>query len=165
MSIKVSTKVWQCSRHRSGNLLVLLALADHADDQGTAWPSIRRLAREARLSERHTRRCLTELAASGEVEIFPHKAPSGKTLYKIRLDQLNPDDLSVGTSASAGMTSVSANPDAGDYTYIKKPSIKSSEEPSSRIDLSGSKQERPSKPHRSHTPDSFGLISEPKNGF
>src|SRR5262245_39475872 len=100
MSIKVSTEVWQGSRNKSGNLLVLLALADHADDRGIAWPGIPLLAHKARLSERHTRRCLKQLVASGELEILPNQAPSGKALYKIRLDQLNPDNLSRGTSAS-----------------------------------------------------------------
>jgi hypothetical protein len=58
MSIKVATQVWNGSRHKSGDLLVLLALADHADDQGKAWPGIPLLGRKARLSQRHTRRCL-----------------------------------------------------------------------------------------------------------
>ena len=47
MSIKVAIEVWRGSQHKSGNLLVLLALADHADDQGKAWPGIPLLARKA----------------------------------------------------------------------------------------------------------------------
>jgi hypothetical protein len=90
MSIKVATEVWKGSRHKSGNLLVLLALADHADDEGKAWPSVSLLACKARLSKRHTRRCVNQIVASGEVEILPNRAPSGRTWYKIRLDQLTP---------------------------------------------------------------------------
>src|SRR5436189_5127276 len=114
MSIKVATQVWQGSRHKSGNLLVLLALADHADDQGKAWPGIPLLACKARLSERHTRRCLNELVASGELEVLGEPAPSGGKWYQIQLDQLNPDNLSARTSASDDVTPASGNADADD---------------------------------------------------
>ena len=69
MSIKVATQVWKGSRHKSGDLLVLLALADHADDQGKAWPGIPLLARKARLSERHARRCLNQMLARTRTRI------------------------------------------------------------------------------------------------
>src|SRR2546423_13370568 len=125
MSIKVATQVWKGSRHKSGNLLVLLALADHADDQGKTWPGIPLLARKARLSQRHTRRCLNQLVASGELEILAEPAPSGGKWYQIQLDHLTPDDLSAETSATESVTPVSGNTDAADITYIKEPSIKS----------------------------------------
>jgi hypothetical protein len=170
MSIKVATQVWQGSRHKSGNLVVLLAVADHADDQGKAWPGVRLLARKARLSERHTRRCLADLLASGELEILPQPAPSGGKWYQIRLDQLTADNLSIGTSASDEETSVSGNTDADDRadgtTYIvQEPSIKSSEQSGSQRNFNNLKQKSSSKPHRSRMPDSLGLISPPKNGF
>jgi hypothetical protein len=169
MSIKVSTEVWQGSRHKSGNLLVLLAVADHADDQGTAWPGVRLLARKARLSQRHTRRCLNELVASGELEILPNRAPSGRTLYRIRLDKLDPDNLSVGTSASDEVTPVSTIADAGDLPgsppYIEEPPIKSSKEPSSFTKINSPKPETPVRKKYARPKDSVGLISPPKSGF
>ena len=170
MSVKVSTKVWQCSRHKSGNLLVLLALADHADDEGKAWPGVRSLAWKARLSQRHIRRCLSELLVSGELEILAEPAPSGGKWYQIRLDRLTPDNLSVGTSTSDGGTSVASNVDAADHatgtTYIvQEPSIKSSEQSHSRRDFNNLKRKSSSKPHCSRSPDSSGLISQPKDGF
>jgi helix-turn-helix protein len=169
MSIKVATEVWKGSRHRSGNLLVLLALADHADDQGKAWPGIPLLARKARLSERHTRRCLTELVVSGEVEILPNKAPSGRTWYQIHLDQLAPDNLSIGTSASDHRTMVSSGVDTGDRTtrdtYISEPSLKPSEESRSQIKVSHSTPENAKNKCNPKRLDVIGLVSRPKNGF
>jgi hypothetical protein len=170
MSIKVSTDVWEGSRHKSGNLLVLLVIADHADNGGKAWPGIPLLARKARLSERHTRRCLNELVASGELEILPEPAPSGGKLYQIHLDQLTPDNLSVETSASDDKTPMSGITDADDRAagspyIVQEPSSKPSEEPASRRNFNNFKQKSSSKPHYSRTPDSLGLISQPKNGF
>jgi hypothetical protein len=167
MSIKVSSEVWRHSRHKSGNLLVLLALADHADDRGICWPGIPLLALEVRLSERHTRRCVGQLIASGEVEILPDRAPSGGTLYRIRVDRLGSENFSGGTSASDHVTPMSVTADADDQPpatpYIEEPSNKSSEHPSSKLNRSNSRNPREAK--RLPIPDSIGLISSPKNGF
>jgi hypothetical protein len=67
MSIQVSTRVWEGSKHKSGNLLVLLAIADHADREGTAYPGIQLLADKTRVTRRHVRRCISELLKSGEL--------------------------------------------------------------------------------------------------
>jgi hypothetical protein len=170
MSIKVATQVWNGSRHKSGDLLVLLALADHADDQGKAWPGIPLLARKARLSERHTRRCLNRLVSSCEVEILPNAAPSGRNLYHIRLDRLTPDNLSTGTSASDAVTPVSNNTDTGDRaaapTYIEEPSAEPSEQSVSQMKVSHTNPQKfPEKKYQVRRPDSLGLISSPKDGF
>jgi hypothetical protein len=170
MSIKVATQVWNGSQHKSGDLLVLLALADHADDQGKAWPGIPLLARKARLSQRHTRRCLNRLVSSCEVEILPNRAPSGRNLYQIRLDQLTGGNLSARTPASDDVTPVSNKTDAADRapdpTYIEEPSIESSEQSVSQIKVSHtSPQKPPEKKYQARRPDSMGLVSSPKNGF
>ena len=169
MSIKVSAEVWQGSQHKSGNLLVLLVLADHADDRGTAWPGIRLLARKARLSQRHTRRCLNQLVASGELEALPNEAPSGRTLYKIRLDKLHLDNLSGGTCASDAVTPMSISTDADNRPlaspYIEEPSTKSSEEPRSNMKMRHSYRQNPSGKKLLRRSDSIGLVSQPNNGF
>src|SRR5262249_22305654 len=61
MSIKVMTRVWTHSQRKDGELLVMLALADFANDAGECWPSILTLAQKARLTERQTRRVLKRL--------------------------------------------------------------------------------------------------------
>jgi len=67
MSVKVMARVWAHSQTAGGELLVLLALADFANDAGECWPSIPVLARKARLTERQTRRVLTKLEEAGEI--------------------------------------------------------------------------------------------------
>jgi len=69
LSIKVMTWVWEHSTHKEGSLLVLLAIADIADDEGKAWPSIARIAAKARLSERQTQYILRRLETSGELSV------------------------------------------------------------------------------------------------
>src|SRR5262245_51417173 len=169
MSIKVSAKVWQRSQHKSGNLVVLLVLADHANDQGEAWPGIPRLAREARLTQRHTRRCLNQLVASGELEVLPNQAPSGLNLYKIRLDKLNPDNLSGGTCASDAVTPMSISTDADDRlpasSYIEEPSNEPSEEPTSNMKTQHPNPKNLREMKLLRRSDSIGLVSEPNNGF
>ena len=56
MSIEVGDRVWKRSSQRGAGLLVLLAIADFANHDGSAYPSIRVLSRKARLSERHLSR-------------------------------------------------------------------------------------------------------------
>lgn len=69
MSIRVMSQVWEHSLAEGGELLVLLALADFADDDGYCWPSIARLAGKSRLSERQVKRVLRTLAERDEIEM------------------------------------------------------------------------------------------------
>ncbi len=70
MSIKVMTWVWDHSPAVGTELLMLLAIADHASDNGRdAWPSIKTLARRTRLGERTVQRVLKRLADEGHLII------------------------------------------------------------------------------------------------
>jgi hypothetical protein len=123
MSIAVSSRVWKFSRHKSGNLLVLLAVADHADEEGNAWPGIDRLARMTRLSDRHVRRCLNALLETGELEIMPESSPSGGTLYRIRLEFLAAE---IGTATPTKVTPASGVQDVHVTPSIREPSEETS---------------------------------------
>ncbi len=127
MSIRVSSLVWESSRQKSGNLLVLLAIADHADEQGVAWPGLALLARKTRLSERHVRRCLNALATADELDILPDASPAGGPLYRIRIADL---PAKTRTAAPEKGTQVSAPGDAGVIPSIRE----SSKEPSKQTD-------------------------------
>jgi len=83
MSIRVMDRVWEHSQQSSGALLVLLAISDFADDDGVAFPSIRTLARKARLSERQVQRVIAELVAAQELEITPGQGRAGSHLYRV----------------------------------------------------------------------------------
>lgn len=69
MSIKVTNWVWARSESRNGARLVMLALADRADDGGLAWPSVDDLAERTRLTPRAVRKCVAELVSLGELEV------------------------------------------------------------------------------------------------
>ena len=83
MSIMVMSHVWENAPVEAGSLLVLLALADHADDSGHCWPSVRRLAEKARLSRRHTQRVLRELETDGLIICEQGSGPFGANMYKV----------------------------------------------------------------------------------
>lgn len=58
-------RVWDNEQLKGGRLLVMLALADHANDAGECWPSQPHLAKRARLNERQVRRVIDGLANDG----------------------------------------------------------------------------------------------------
>ena len=71
MSIRVMTSVWDDLRTQAhSELLVLLALADWANDDGYCWPTICALASKARLSERAVQQILGRLTATGRIRRF-----------------------------------------------------------------------------------------------
>jgi hypothetical protein len=60
-------EVWESSSAKGGARLVLLALADHANDEGYCHPSVTRLARKSALTERNVQLILRNLEARGEL--------------------------------------------------------------------------------------------------
>lgn len=69
MSIEVMTRVWKKSQEKGSRLLLLLAIADHTDEFGFAWPGIALLAEKTRMSERQTKRLLNETEETGELYV------------------------------------------------------------------------------------------------
>jgi hypothetical protein len=70
VSIKVMGEVWDSSSAKGGARLVLLALADHANDEGYCHPSLARLAKKSALTERNVQFILRDLEARGELVVF-----------------------------------------------------------------------------------------------
>lgn len=70
----------------AGRRLVLLVLADKADDDGTkAYPSVQTIAREARMSERGVRYALRALEESGRIERVGVHTRAGTHEYRVVL--------------------------------------------------------------------------------
>ena len=67
MSVRIMAKVWAYSQRKDGELLVMLALADFANDAGESWPSLEVLAQKARLTKRQVCKVLDKLQAAGEI--------------------------------------------------------------------------------------------------
>ncbi|ABF63527.1 hypothetical protein TM1040_0794 [Ruegeria sp. TM1040] len=64
--------------------LIMLALADHADDEGRCYPSITRLCQRTGLGERAVQTNIRKLQAQGYVEIIPGAGRNGSNLYFVR---------------------------------------------------------------------------------
>ena len=168
MSYKIATHVWEASRHKSGNLLVLLAIADHASDRGDAWPGVALLARKTRLSKRHVRRCLHALVRSGELEILPERSSGGGPWYQIRTDRMTADNLSSGTARTREGTLMSDKTDAHgtSSTCIREPSIKPSVEPTFPKCSDGfNRNDSSLKRNKPKTQPCLDFSTEPKGGF
>jgi hypothetical protein len=85
LSIRVSTYVWEHSNQRGTALLLMLAIADHAhDDGGGAYPSVETLARKSRTTTRNVRLLLPKLEAAGELEVKRGAGPHGTNLYRVK---------------------------------------------------------------------------------
>jgi len=68
MSRAFTLAIWEDDTiQNASERLLLLALADFADDDGVCWPSIATLARRACISTGHTRRLITRLIADGRI--------------------------------------------------------------------------------------------------
>lgn len=69
MSIKVTNWVWENSQSRNGARLVMLAIADRADENGFAWPSIEDIANRTLLSPRAVQKGIANLIEIGELAV------------------------------------------------------------------------------------------------
>jgi hypothetical protein len=100
LSIRIMQAVWETSDQSGSALLLLLALADHATDEGLAWPRIETLAQKTRLGERYVRKLLASLARAGHLTVEPH--PADRRRHAYRLGRYRLDDGGTGVPVIAG---------------------------------------------------------------
>lgn len=115
MSVYVSAAVWKNYPGSGGNgLVVLLALADQADDDGWCYPSVAYIAAKCRLSERAVQDNLARLETMGPTggHVPPghgllerHPRPGRSTYYRVRTDKM-------GGSAAGGAEPAPVRPAA-----------------------------------------------------
>lgn len=77
MSVKIMTIAWELNLPDSEKL-VLLALADNANDEGHCWPSMATLTRKCSKSERTVQGCIKSLVKNGHLT---RKEVPGKGCY------------------------------------------------------------------------------------
>lgn len=93
MSIACTSRVWENADAKGSELLLLLALADHAHDDGSeAFPSVATLAAKTRLSERSVQRLLRTLEERGEI-VNTGQRPSGTNVYRVLAGQGRGGDI------------------------------------------------------------------------
>lgn len=80
MSQKYIAAVWEMSGHRKNELLLLLALAHEADENGLCYASMQHLVHKTRLLPSKIRSCTDALEQSGELDMQYNKRGSAYTL-------------------------------------------------------------------------------------
>lgn len=75
--------VWENSPASGSGLLLLLAIADHADDDGIAYPSIPKLVKKTRMSRSSVFRAMKPLVESGQLKINSHGTGRDTSEYTI----------------------------------------------------------------------------------
>ena len=70
MSLKAMTWVWEHCTERSTGLLMLLAIADHCNDEGVCYPSVGRLAAKCRITVRRAQQIIEGLKQSGDLGVL-----------------------------------------------------------------------------------------------
>jgi len=79
------TAVFNGSRTRNAARLFMLALADRADDQGRAWPSIADIMRRTGISRGAVHGAMREAVRLGELSVESFAGPRLCNLYTLRL--------------------------------------------------------------------------------
>jgi len=95
MSVKVMARVWEHSQASGGELLVMLALADFANDDGECWPSVPVLAQKARLTDREVRYLLPKLESAGELCYTKSNGGRNRRNWYVITVSENPETVSV----------------------------------------------------------------------
>ena len=84
MSLVTMNRIWDHAHHSGTNLVVLLALADRADEDGICWPGVDWIAQRARLQPRQARNVLRSLECTGDLITINRKGGRHRTnLYII----------------------------------------------------------------------------------
>lgn len=123
MSVAAMTAVWKHSRATTpSELLVLLALADWADDDGYCFPSHRAIAQKTRTSRATVKRVmrlacdrgeLARVKAAGHTVPTPREFVGGTGFHPTNLYQLAINPKSEQGSERAGLNSNPAQSDTG----------------------------------------------------
>jgi hypothetical protein len=83
MNVHVTSRVWSRSEARNGNRLVLLAIADCANHDGWAWPSISYLKAMTQLSESSVHAAIVQLVKDKELKVGYKQGPHGCNMYQV----------------------------------------------------------------------------------
>jgi len=142
VSVHVSAAVWSNETLGGSSKLVLLKLADCADDDGrNAFPSVARVARECGLGERTVQRILATLVTGGYLVIDQPATRHRPTVYRVI-----PDPRGASMTPLRGATNVSQMaPDPSGPDLLVGPDPDLNDQRSDRIG-SGAKSTRKRRP-------------------
>lgn len=135
MSIHVMSWVWKNAPLDGTDLLVLLCIADHADEHGeNAWPSVQTIARYARRKPRRVQQIVRDLESAGLIAVELQKggtadmpADRRPNRYRVIMDdgvQSPPGSDPAGCSPEPG--GVQSEPPRGATQTAPNPSMEPS---------------------------------------
>jgi hypothetical protein len=130
MSIKVMAWAWEQATTSSGEKLVLLALADHANDDGQCWPGMERIGQKCGMGKRQVSNHVQRLIEAGLLGTTRRCRDDHK--YSTYLYQLNLSSSGNGVPlgqekpSSAGPAEVEFRTEPSVKNRKKEPSLSSS---------------------------------------
>lgn len=111
------TAVWDHSKQGGGALVLMLAIADYAhDDGGGARPSIPTLAKKTRMTPRNVNLLIARLVAAGELEVVVGGGLHNTNAYRLTLPGLGPAEDTETLKSFQGETTQTLKP-----ASVKKP--------------------------------------------
>jgi hypothetical protein len=130
MSIKIMVEVLEMQEIGGAEKLVMLALADNANDGGLCFPSMRTIARKATLTERGARGVVRRLTKRGflEVEINVSGGRKGNDYRLVTNPEKQPEEsepeLVLPPATGEGRSAVGGNGGSGDGGTGVPPNLK-----------------------------------------
>jgi hypothetical protein len=148
MSVTAMALAWYVDDLTPAQKAVLVALADHADDEGNrVYPSVQRIGIKTSYAERTVRRALADLRNIGLVHIVKEATHHAPTEYRLDLPQMQVMQYRPATNAGHGVPENTAGvPESANRpaTNAPKPSYNHQKEPSERtINISSASAEAP----------------------
>ena len=96
MSIKAMNWAWEQKLPPSSKL-ILMAIADAADEEGDCWPKVKTIAKKCGVSDRTVQRVLKEFIANGLISVTPRFSQDRRQVsnnYRLNPQNSYPDNLS-----------------------------------------------------------------------
>lgn len=106
MSMMLMAQAFGAEVGNSGKKLVLLKLADNANDKGECWPSYQHVADQCEISRRSAMRYIDQLIEDGWIEKQSRKGPKGNStnVYIVTLAGKKPTEKGSDTQSPDGDT-------------------------------------------------------------
>lgn len=124
MSVRAMTWVWSLQMNAS-HKLVMLALADHADDKGKCWPGLDGIASKCGMTRRNLIRVIQKLEQAGflKKEARRENGHQGSNIYHLNIDGMGLPDLSEVLSPCAKTLSDKMSPSQDDKMSLSQGDI------------------------------------------
>lgn len=122
MSVKVMSWVFEHSQSTLGDRLVLLAIADHANNEGTdAWPSIPTIAEKAKVDRATVHRAIKRLVDLGELEVRSGPGRGHRNAYTVVINK--PSQSATLTTGKVASDHLKGRNLSNRASLIKEPSL------------------------------------------